>query len=32
MLETPWGYDISAAELAPLITLEQFHAMTGNKF
>ena len=32
MLETPWGYDIDATELPPLIELADFHEMTGSKF
>lgn len=32
MLETPWGYEVDATELGPLIDLAEFHERTGNAF
>lgn len=32
MLETPWGYDVDAADMGPLIDLAEFHVRTGNAF
>lgn len=32
MIETPWGYDVDAAAVPPLIELADFHEMTGGQF
>ena len=31
-MRTVWGYDVSNESLPPIITVEQFHTMTGNAF
>lgn len=32
MIQTPWGYDINAESMPDILTVEQFNAITANKY
>lgn len=31
MIRTPWGYDVDAEALPPILSVEQFHTLTDNR-